>query len=126
MQAGHPRYNRSTPTSDSLLSQEWLRSHGRRFRLLWYASLRIREAADPAVNSPPAHCDRSTARPAVVELRSGAITTRNRRDNEERLGFVHDCVGQRGIRWFMGKVLRAGEESQERPALVGDVITDRS
>ena len=36
-------------------------------------------------------------------LTSESLTTRNRRDNEERLGLVRDCVGQRGIRWFMGR-----------------------
>jgi hypothetical protein len=35
-----------------------------------------------------------------------------------------DRVGQRGVRRFMGQILLAGEEAQERPALLRDVVAD--
>ena len=38
---------------------------------------------------------------------------------------ARDRVGQRGIRRLMGQVLLAGEEPQERPAPLGDVVADR-
>ena len=36
-----------------------------------------------------------------------------------------DRFGQWGIRQLMGQVLLAGEEPQERPALLRDVVADR-
>jgi len=36
-----------------------------------------------------------------------------------------DRVGQRGIRWFMRQIPLTGEEPNERPALVRDVVADR-
>src|SRR2546427_2394366 len=40
-------------------------------------------------------------------------------DDEKRLRPGRHRVGQRGVRGLVGQVLRAGEESQERPALLG-------
>ena len=47
-------------------------------------------------------------------------------NNEEGFCARGDCVGERGIRLFMGKVLAASEEAQERPACLRDVIADRA
>ncbi len=45
--------------------------------------------------------------------------------DEERLGPGRDCVGQRGIRRFVGQIPLAGEEPHERSALLRDVVADR-
>src|SRR3989442_15816601 len=45
--------------------------------------------------------------------------------DQKRLCAHRDRVGQRGIRRFVGQILRAGEEPQERSALLRDVVADR-
>jgi hypothetical protein len=47
-------------------------------------------------------------------------------DDQKRLGLTHHIVRQRSIRRFVRQILGAGEESQEWPALLRDMITDRS
>src|SRR5713101_7629358 len=37
-----------------------------------------------------------------------------------------DRIGQWGVRWIVGQILLAGEEPQERPALLCDVVTNRT
>ena len=46
---------------------------------------------------------------------------------EDDKGFRPRCdrIGKRGIRRLMREILLAGEEPQERPALLGDLIADR-
>src|SRR5262249_56795905 len=43
-------------------------------------------------------------------------------DDEERFGAARDRLGQRGVGRLVRQILLAGEEADERPALVGDVI----
>jgi hypothetical protein len=45
-------------------------------------------------------------------------------DNEKGLLAGGDGVGERGVRRFLGEVFFAGEEAEERAALLGDVIAD--
>ncbi len=47
-------------------------------------------------------------------------------DDEKRFLPRDDRRGQRGIRGLEGKVFLAGEETQEWPALLSDMIADRS
>src|SRR6266568_5205832 len=46
-------------------------------------------------------------------------------DDEKGLRPRRDRLGQRGVRWLVGEVPLAGEEPQERPALLRDVVADR-
>src|SRR6266705_5407686 len=46
-------------------------------------------------------------------------------DDEKGLRPRRDRLGQRGVRWLVGEVPLAGEEAQERPALLRDVVADR-
>src|SRR5437588_7444032 len=46
-------------------------------------------------------------------------------DNDKRFLARRDRVGQWGIRRLMGQILLAGEEAQERPALLRDLVADR-
>src|SRR6267143_6008614 len=50
--------------------------------------------------------------------------TGNGPDDEKGLFPRGDVVGQRGIRWLKGIVFLAGEEAQERTALLCDVVAD--
>ena len=50
----------------------------------------------------------------------------NRSDNQKRFRPRCDGVRQRYIRLFVGPVFRTGEETQERAALLRDVIADRA
>src|SRR5712692_1846556 len=54
-----------------------------------------------------------------------ALAAGNRPDDVIGLRPRRYGVGQGGIRRLMGQVPLAGEESQERPALGGDVVADR-
>src|SRR5437016_4667764 len=54
------------------------------------------------------------------------LSARNRPDDEKRLRPRRDRAGQGSVRRFVGQVLLAGEEPDERPALVRDVVADRA
>src|SRR4029077_14958815 len=56
---------------------------------------------------------------------AGPLASGNGPDNEEGLRPRSDRVRQRCVRWFMGEILLAGEETQERPALLRNLIADR-
>src|SRR6476620_11846317 len=45
---------------------------------------------------------------------------------EKRLNPRRNLIGQRGIRRFVGQILRAGEESYKRSALKRHMVADRS
>ena len=47
-------------------------------------------------------------------------------DDQKRFGRCRDSFGQRTVRRFVREVLLAREKSHEWPALLGDVIADRS
>ena len=53
-----------------------------------------------------------------------ALTTRNGPDHNKRLFPGCDCIGERGVGRLVGEVFFAGEEAQERAALLGDVVAD--
>ena len=53
------------------------------------------------------------------------LPSRNGPDNDKRLLPRRDRVGQWGIRRVVGQILLAGEETQERPALLRDLVADR-
>jgi hypothetical protein len=57
---------------------------------------------------------------------NGLLASGHGSDNKKRLSPCRNCVGQRGVRQFMGQILLAGEEPHERPALECDMVTDRS
>ena len=46
-------------------------------------------------------------------------------NDQKRLSPGRDRFGQWGVRRLMGQILLAGEEPQERPALLGDLVADR-
>src|SRR5947199_8178765 len=50
----------------------------------------------------------------------------DRADHEKRLRSRRDRVGERGIRWLVRQVPLAGEEAQEGPPPLGDVVADRA
>src|SRR5260221_11518402 len=52
------------------------------------------------------------------------LPSRNRPDNDERLLPRRHRVRQRGIRRLVRQILLAGEEPQERPALLPDLVAD--
>src|SRR3990172_4712960 len=45
--------------------------------------------------------------------------------DHEGLGAGRDRIGQRGVRLFVGQIFPAGEEPDERPAPLRDVVADR-
>ena len=47
-------------------------------------------------------------------------------DHQERLGSRCDCIRQRRVRRFVRQILLAGEKSHECPALLRDVVADRT
>src|SRR6266403_1183394 len=53
------------------------------------------------------------------------LPSRNGADNDKRLLPRRHRVGQRGIWRLMGQILLAGEEAQERPALLRNLVADR-
>src|SRR5712692_3286519 len=46
-------------------------------------------------------------------------------DDDEGFPARRDRIGQWGIRRLVGQILLAGEETQERPALLRDLVADR-
>src|SRR5256884_3009710 len=50
----------------------------------------------------------------------------DRADHEKRLRSRRDRVGERGIRRLVRQVPLAGEEAQEGPSPLGDVVADRA
>ena len=53
------------------------------------------------------------------------LTTGNSPYDQKRFHARRDRLGQRSIRRFMGQILLASEESQERPPFARDVVADR-
>src|SRR5271155_578370 len=60
------------------------------------------------------------------ELERDASPTGDGSDDEERFRSRDNGLGQWGVRRFVGKVLTTGEETQERPTCLRDVVTDRA
>ena len=54
-----------------------------------------------------------------------ALAARNCTYDEKRLLPGRDRLGQWSIRRLVGQILLAGEETQERPALLRDLVADR-
>src|SRR5258705_2472567 len=54
-----------------------------------------------------------------------ALATGHRPDDQVRLRARRDRVGERGVGRLVGQVLLAGEEAEERPALLREVVADR-
>jgi len=54
------------------------------------------------------------------------LASGNRSDDQKRLFPRRDSVRQWSVRRLVGKILLAGEESQERPALLRNMIADRT
>jgi hypothetical protein len=61
----------------------------------------------------------------VVTAALDTLAPGNGPDNDKRLLPRRYRVGQRSIRRLMGQILLAGEESQERTALLRDLLSDR-
>ena len=57
---------------------------------------------------------------------STKATSGNGPDDDKRLRSGRDRVGQWSIGRFVGQILLAGEEAQERPALPRDLVADRT
>src|SRR6266704_5311405 len=57
--------------------------------------------------------------------RSPRLPARHGAHHHEGLAPRRDRVGQRGVRQFVGQILLAGEEPQERPAPLREVVADR-
>ena len=62
---------------------------------------------------------------ATREQGAPFLTARHRADDHERFGTANDRIRQRSIRQLVGQILLARIEPDERPAPLGDVITDR-
>src|SRR5437016_3613737 len=78
---------------------------------------------------------RAYMRMAVVSILTAAddsgnvgslLATGDGANNQERLGSRCDCVGQRFVGRFVGKILSAGKKAQERPSLQRHVVADRA
>src|SRR6266851_91153 len=72
-------------------------------------------ALAPEVRGPSLHCS----------SRASPLAARNRPDDDKRLFPGRDRVGQWRVRRLMGQIFLAGEEPQERPALLRDLVADR-
>src|SRR6266849_1591166 len=88
--------------------------------VVWAERPLARESARP--EAPLYRCDerrwaKSTAAPASA-AGDGS-------DDEKGLGPGRHRVGQRRVQGLVGQIPLAGEEPQERPALLGDVVPDR-
>src|SRR6266851_6080563 len=73
--------------------------------------------------------NRQMAVPSPVmqeSLASLALAAGNGPEDDQGLLSGRDLVGQWSVRRFVGKVLLTSEEPQERPALLRDVVTDRT
>src|SRR2546422_134692 len=57
--------------------------------------------------------------------RAVRLPARHGPDDQEGLCPRRDRVGQRGVRWFVGHILLAGEEPHEGPAPLRDLVADR-
>ncbi len=53
------------------------------------------------------------------------LTPGNGSHNQKGLRSCRDCLGQRGIRRFVGYILLAGKETHKGPAPLRDVVADR-
>jgi len=60
------------------------------------------------------------------ETDRGILSSGDGSDDEKGFFTGSDCVWQRGVRRFVGYVFRAGKKPQVRPALLRDVVADRS
>ena len=73
----------------------------------------------------PVQAERSSATARGHRNSGFALAPGNGPDNDERLLPGRDRVGQWGIRRLMGQIFLAGEEAQEWPALLRDLVADR-
>jgi hypothetical protein len=55
-----------------------------------------------------------------------SLASRDGADNQKRFFPRCDCLGQRGIRQFVGEIFLAGEETQEGAPLLRDLIANRA
>src|SRR5437899_12059840 len=62
--------------------------------------------------------------PAALPQRVLALAAGNGPYDDKGLLSGRDRIGQRGVRRLMGQILLTGEEAQERPALLRDVVAD--
>ena len=62
----------------------------------------------------------------VIATLDSALAPGNGPDNDKRFLPGRDCIGQKGVRGLVGQILLAGEEAQERPTLLRDLIADRA
>src|ERR1700761_5252082 len=62
----------------------------------------------------------------LIGFEPAASTPGHRRHHQKRLYAGCDRLRQRRIRWVMGEILRASEESQKRPPFQRGVIAHRS
>src|SRR5712692_402341 len=67
----------------------------------------------------PNHATHPLTRTHALVLPSG-----NGPDDDKGLLSGRDSIGQWGVRRLMGQILLTGEEAQERPALLCDVVAD--
>src|SRR5205814_6644792 len=61
---------------------------------------------------------------AAVDRPQDCLTTRDSPHDQKGFRSGGDRFGQRSVGRFVGQILLAGEETQERPALLGDVVAD--
>jgi len=65
--------------------------------------------------------------PQLSGLHAAAkLTARNGTYDEKGLRSRGNGLGERSIRRFVGEILLASEEAQERSALLGDLVADRA
>src|SRR6266550_1063453 len=72
---------------------------------------------------------RTSSPPVPLSLRErgdSRLPSGNRPDHEEGLRPLNDRVGQRSVRRLVRQVPLAGEEPQEGPPPLGDVVADRA
>jgi hypothetical protein len=66
----------------------------------------------------------SQIRKKQKEVKPSGLAAGDGADNQKGLLAGDDGVRERGVRRFVGEVFFAGEEAEERAALMGDVIAD--
>jgi len=59
-----------------------------------------------------------------MQEKAGGSAARDGAYDEQRLLAGSDGVGQRGVGRFVRDVFRAGEEAEERAALLGDMVAN--
>ena len=82
---------------------------------------RLRRDSRPRLSKPSA----ARQLPVVTAILYFSLAPGDGPNDNERLLPRHDRIGQWSIRRLMGQILLAGEETQERPALLRDLVADR-